>query len=303
MRNAVCQALVALSQRRRFAFLTGDLGFMALEPLRDAMGELFINAGVAEQNMVSVAAGMASEGLPAWVYSIAPFAYARPFEQIRNDVCSHKLNVKIVGNGGGYAYGSMGATHHALEDYGAMLCLPHMRAYVPAFGDDVAPVVDKMADTPSPGYLRLGRCEKPAGFGLPPYAGWRKIVSGGGPVIAAIGPIAGGFIGKLTAMDEQKRPALWVVTELPLEHNPPPPAFAADVKKSGALHVVEEHVAHGGLGEALARVLALMGSAPAAFGHFHAKGYLSGRFGSQQFHRKECGIDADTALAVIMAER
>ncbi len=303
MRNAVCQALVALSQRRRFAFLTGDLGFMALEPLREAMGELFINAGVAEQNMVSVAAGMASEGLPAWVYSIAPFAYARPFEQIRNDVCSHRLNVKIAGNGGGYAYGSMGATHHALEDYGAMLCLPHMRAYVPAFGLDVAPIVDKMADTPSPGYLRLGRCEKPAGFELPPYAGWRKILSGAGPVIAAIGPIAGGFIGKLAAMDEQKRPALWVVSELPLEHNPPPAGFAADVKKSGGLYVVEEHSAHGGLGEALARVLALAGGIPPRFGHFHAKGYLSGRFGSQQFHRKECGIDADTALGVIMEGR
>ncbi len=303
MRNAFCQALIVLAQRRRFAFLTGDLGFMALEPLREVMGELFINAGVAEQNMVSVAAGMASEGLPAWVYSIAPFAYARPFEQIRNDVCSHRFDVKIVGNGGGYAYGSMGATHHALEDYGAMLCLPHMRAYIPAFGSDVAPIVETMADTPSPSYLRLGRDEKPDGFTLPPYSGWRSIVSGGGPVIAVIGPIAGSLISKLTAMEEQKRPSFWVVSELPLEHNPPPAAFTADVKKSGALYIVEEHSAHGGLGEALTRWLALAGGVPPRFGHFHAKGYLSGRFGSQRFHRKECGIDADTVLGVIMEGR
>ena len=124
MRNAFCQALVEAASRAEFVFLTGDLGFRALEPLRDALGSRFINAGVAEQNMVSVAAGLARSGLRPWVYSIAPFVYARPFEQIRNDVCLHRLPVVLVGNGGGYGYGVMGATHHALEDYGSLLCLP-----------------------------------------------------------------------------------------------------------------------------------------------------------------------------------
>src|SRR5262245_15615814 len=132
MRNAFCQAFVAASDRRDLIFLTGDLGFRALEPLRDRLGERFINAGVAEQNMVSVAAGLARGGLRPWVYSIAPFVFARPFEQIRNDVCHHQLPVVLVGNGGGYAYGVMGATHHAIEDYGALLTLPRMTAYVPA---------------------------------------------------------------------------------------------------------------------------------------------------------------------------
>ena len=91
MRNAFCQALVEAASRPDFVFLTGDLGYKALEPLREAMGPRFINAGVAEQNMVSVAAGLARSGLRPWVYSIAPFVYARPFEQIRNDVCLHKL--------------------------------------------------------------------------------------------------------------------------------------------------------------------------------------------------------------------
>ena len=95
--------------------------------------------------MVSVAAGMAAVGGKSWVYSIAPFCYARPFEQIRNDVCLNRLSVRLVGNGGGYAYGSMGATHHALEDYGVMLTLPAMRAYVPAFDADVEPMVRAMA--------------------------------------------------------------------------------------------------------------------------------------------------------------
>src|SRR5205807_8814210 len=98
MRNAFCQSLVSQAERPEFVFLTGDLGFKALEPLRDALGSRFLNAGVAEQNMVSVAAGLARTGLRPWAYSIAPFVYARPFEQIRNDVCLHKLPGVLVGN-------------------------------------------------------------------------------------------------------------------------------------------------------------------------------------------------------------
>jgi transketolase len=133
VRNALSSTLTGRAEDPQFIFLTGDLGFNALEPLREAMGTRFINAGVAEQNMVSVAAGLAMSGLRPWVYSIAPFIYGRPFEQIRNDVCLHDLPVALVGNGGGYAYGVMGSTHHALEDYGVLLTLPNLRVYVPAF--------------------------------------------------------------------------------------------------------------------------------------------------------------------------
>ena len=116
MRKQLCDALVARAGRPDMVFLTGDLGFMALEALQAAMGPRFINAGVAEQNMVSVAAGLARQGMETWVYSIAPFLYARPFEQIRNDIAFHGLPVKLIGNGGGYGYGVMGPTHHAIED-------------------------------------------------------------------------------------------------------------------------------------------------------------------------------------------
>ncbi len=91
MRNAFCSTLLESTANPAFVFLTGDLGFQALEPLRQVMGERFINAGIAEQNMVSVAAGLAKAGLRPWVYSIAPFLYAGAFEQIRNDVCLHNM--------------------------------------------------------------------------------------------------------------------------------------------------------------------------------------------------------------------
>src|SRR6478735_9494086 len=97
-------------------FITGDLGFNAFEGLAAKLGKRFINAGVAEQSMMGLAAGFALTGLRPWVYSIAPFATYRCLEQIRNDVCLQQLPVRIVGNGGGYSYGIMGPSHHALED-------------------------------------------------------------------------------------------------------------------------------------------------------------------------------------------
>ena len=296
MRDAACRELVKLFGVRPFVFLTGDLGFAALEPLRDAMGERFINAGLAEQNMVSVAAGLASAGVDAWTYSIASFCYARPFEQIRNDVCQHDFPVKLVGNGGGYAYGPMGATHHALEDYGALLGLPNIHVFVPAFAADLGAVIPKLATFSHPAYLRLGRSELPRDGEAPGYAPWRKLLSGGGPLLVAIGPIAGALLGALARLELASRPEVWVVAELPLEANPVPEEFVDAVGRRRRLCVVEEHVAHGGLGQLLAHWLLTRGIAIEAFEHAHARGYPSGSYGSQAFHRRESGLDVDGVL-------
>jgi transketolase len=125
-------------------FITGDLGYMALEKVQQKFGDKFINAGVAEQNMVTVGAALAHEGFTPWLYSISPFVTLRPYEQIRNDACLHNLPVKLVGNGGGYGYGIMGATHLNIEDIGAMRLLPNMRVYVPFTSGDVGQVVEQM---------------------------------------------------------------------------------------------------------------------------------------------------------------
>lgn len=301
MRNGLCTGLMAQAADPDFVFLTGDLGFGALEPLQAVLGARFINAGIAEQNMVSVAAGLARAGLKPWAYSIAPFVYARPFEQIRNDVCLHNLPVRLVGNGGGYAYGVMGSTHHALEDYGSLLCLPHMRAFVPAFGADVPAIIGQLARDDGPAYLRLGRCEKPQEFTLPAYAPWRCLLTGGGPTMAVVGPLVGSLWAELAALDEDARPSLWAVTELPIDPDTVPEAFLADLRQSGHLFVVEEHVAANGAGQMLAHRLLEMGQAPAQFTHRCALGYLSGTYGSQHFHRAECGLDAPAIRAVVEA--
>jgi transketolase len=246
--------------------------------------------------MISVAAGLASQGLLPWAYSIAPFIYARPLEQIRNDVCIHDLPVKLVGNGGGYAYGVMGASHHAIEDYGILLSLLHMRVFVPAFGSDVSPIVDKLLLLEHPAYLRLGRDEKPKDLELKPYAPWRRVLSGEGPTLLIVGPLAGGILNTLKDLPEKERPHVWVLTELPIDQQNIPEEFKKDLKRSGHLAVVEEHVAHGSAGEMLARILLLNGEAPRKFSHHCARGYLSGYYGSQNFHREESGLTAKNIL-------
>jgi transketolase len=265
---------------------------MALEPVRAAFGERFINAGVAEQNMISVAAGLAKTGLEAWAYSIAPFCYARPFEQIRNDVCLHRLPVKLVGNGGGYGYGVMGATHHAIEDYGVLLTLQGMKTFVPAFDADLDQMVPRMRQWDGPCYLRLGRDELPAGFDLPTYQPWRRLITGGGPLIAVAGPLAGSILRAVLDLETAVRPEVWAVTELPLEECPPPAQFAKRLMSAPAVWAVEEHVAQGGFGRMLGTWLLQRAYHPKAFRHWHAAGYPSGRYGSQEFHRAESGIDA-----------
>jgi transketolase len=251
------------------------------------MGERFINAGIAEQNMVSVAAGLAREGLRPWVYSIAPFLYARAFEQIRNDVCLHGLPVVLVGNGGGYGYGVMGGTHHAIEDYGTLLSLLGMRVYLPAFDCDVGEAIRDLMRADHPAYLRLGVSEQPKWFSASPFAAWRHLLKGVGPTIAIAGPLAGGI---LDAVRESGISAdVWLVSELPITELPQ--EFLSSLRRSNYLMVIEEHVSAGGFGQMLAHRLLLNDGAPSQFVHRTALGYISGRYGSQRFHRAECGLD------------
>src|SRR5262249_32417882 len=140
----------------RFIFLTGDLGFAALENVQAALQERFVNMGVCEQNMISVAAGLAQQGLMPACYSIAPFAVFRPYEQIRVDLSLHNMNVKIVGNGGGYGYGIMGATHHALEDIAVVSTLQHVVCFIPLCNSDVEGACEALFRYVGPSYLRLG---------------------------------------------------------------------------------------------------------------------------------------------------
>ncbi len=274
-------------------FLTGDLGFMALENVQEAMGARFINAGVSEQNLVSLAAGLASQGYTILCYSIAPFVVFRPAEQIRIDVCLHNMNVKIIGNGGGYGYGIMGATHHAIEDIAVLSSFQNMKCYIPFCNEDVDGLVNIMMQRKGPSYLRLGFGIKPERLELPAYSGVRKLSSGNKITVVGMGPaILNVFKAIETGLDAESVD-LFVVSEMPLLELPE--SLLSSVEKTGKVLVVEEHVSRGGLGENLSLLL-LEKSAGCKLVHRFACGYPDGLYGSQSYHQEMSGLDPEAIL-------
>jgi len=293
MRKAFTSAIIQLAKNPNNFFLSGDLGFMALEDVRSAFGNRFLNAGVSEQNMIGVAAGLAKEGFTVYAYSIAPFIYARPYEQIRNDLCMLGLPVCLVGNGGGYAYGHMGPTHHALEDCAAMLALG-VQVVVPAFDEDLPAVVTNIN---GPVYLRLGYDSKPQGFTVSEFAPWRKILIGAKGNLVALGPLAGVAAQALIDLDCEVRPNIWAVSEF--SDNMLPDSFLHAVLDKD-LYVIEEHRAAGGLGMTLASQLFQKNIFPKRYFHRFAIGYPTGTYGSQEFHRKQCGLDCESIRNLVL---
>jgi transketolase len=282
----------------RLIFLTGDLGFGALEQVQAALGPRFLNMGVGEQNMVSVAAGLARQGLLPLCYSIAPFAVFRPLEQTRLDAALHNLPVKIVGNGGGYGYGIMGASHHALEDLAVLSCLPNFTCVVPLCNSDVPGGCAALFRHPGPAYLRLGLGTWPEQLGaLPEFQPVRRLVAARDSrpalTVAGIGPV---LLNTLPWIAANARTDVFAVSQLPL---PAPDAgLVRSVAASGQLLVVEEHAARGGLGEYLAAALTQEGVA-FKLHHRHAAGYPTGRYGSQGFHQQQSALDPAALQATV----
>lgn len=162
MRTAFIETLLeAAAVDENLYLLTGDLGFSVLEPFAARFGERFINAGVAEQNMTGVAAGLALAGKKVFTYSIANFPTLRCLEQLRNDVCYHHLDVTVVAVGGGLSYGAQGYTHHGLEDLAIMRTLPGMVVCAPADPQETTAVVRAVHAHGGPAYLRLGKAGEP----------------------------------------------------------------------------------------------------------------------------------------------
>lgn len=158
MRNVFMEELTAAAGAGKPVMLiVGDLGWGVVEEFAKRFPKNFINAGVAEQNMMGMAAGMAAEGFHVFCYSIANFPTFRCAEQIRNDVDYHKLPVTVVAVGGGLAYGNLGYSHHAVQDYALMRCMPNMLIAAPGDDYEARACMRYLIDNPQPSYLRLGR--------------------------------------------------------------------------------------------------------------------------------------------------
>jgi transketolase len=300
MRKEFAAWLEGLGGRdERVVVLTGDLGFQALEGVRARIGPRFVNAGVSEQNMVSMAAALASEGLRPFCYSIAPFTVFRPAEQIRLDVCIHGLEVKIIGNGGGYGYGIMGSTHHAIEDIGVLSTFPNMRCFIPVTGADVAAAGDAMMASGGPGYLRLNLGTLPPGFEMDaPFAPIRQVRQAGAsasPLVTVVG-LGPMVLNALSAAVPPGSADFFVVSQVPM--GPLPEALVSSVTRTGHVVVAEEHVERGGLAEHLALAMLRARLSPVIETR-SALGYPSKTYGSQKFHQRESGLDAQSLAALV----
>lgn len=162
MRNSFINELLTIAEtNHKVWLLTGDLGFGVLEPFKKQYADRFINVGVAEQNMAGIAAGLALSGNTVFIYSIANFPTFRCLEQIRNDICYHKANVKIVSVGAGVAYGAHGYTHYGVEDIAIMRCLPNMRILSPADPQEARRSAHLAVMENGPVYIRLGKNGEP----------------------------------------------------------------------------------------------------------------------------------------------
>lgn len=162
MRDAFIRCITEKAKTRNDVFLlVGDIGFGVVEKFKAAYPNQFLNAGVAEQNMTGMAAGLASRGRSVFTYSIGNFPVFRCLEQIRNDVAYNNLPVTVVAVGAGLSYGTLGYSHHAIEDIAAMRLFPNMRVLSPADAYEVDACVEEILSNPQPTYLRLGKNGEP----------------------------------------------------------------------------------------------------------------------------------------------
>jgi transketolase len=159
MRKLLIKELIKLNRNKKIYLIINDLGFSVIEPFKDKFPNRTFNAGVSEQNMMGMAAGIASEKCNVFVYSIANFSTFRCAEQIRNDIDYHKLPVTIVSVGSGVGYGNLGYTHHALQDYSLMRSFPNMLILSPGSNNELVSILNYIKKNPQPSYLRLDKNE------------------------------------------------------------------------------------------------------------------------------------------------
>lgn len=296
MRKEFSEAVENLAaENNRVVFITGDLGFNAFENLKRLMGNRFINAGVAEQSMVSIAAGMASKGYQVICYSIAPFLVFRPLEQIRNDICFHDLPVVLVGNGGGFGYGIMGSTHHAINDLACLCSLPNIQCWIPSFTDEVEPVLREIIVSQKPAYLRLAN-STPTPELLSRDDNFKIVLNNKNALVTiiALGPLAAQLFLTFEKNNCKAKVDLFACIKLPIVELTS--SLVESIRKTKKVFVIEEHVETGGLGQSLSVKFLESNIQPDTFVHRHAKYYPLGLYGNQLFHQQESRIDPASIL-------
>lgn len=289
MRKTFINTLIDLAEKDKdIVLITPDMGFSVLEPFFEEFPDRAINCGIAEQNAVSIASGLALMGKKPYVYTIIPFLVERAFEQVRLDVAYMNTNVKLIGIGAGFTYGAAGATHHAIEDISLMRTLPNMTVCCPGDNNEAEQIIRQSVNNYKPMYIRIGRHNRGIFDNNKLEIGKASIIEKGED-IAIIStsnmlPDAAYYCEQLKA--QGRKPYLISMhTIKPLDKD----LILDLVDKNVEIQTMEEHSIIGGLGSAVAEVIAESGKGtkfkrigvPDAFSHY---------IGNQKFIKKQFGL-------------
>ena len=278
----------------RIILVTGDLGFGVFNDFRRDHPDQFINAGVAEQNMTGIATGLAMEGRIVFTYSIGNFSTLRCLEQIRNDACYHKANVKIVSVGGGFSYGSLGISHHATEDLAILRSLPYLTVVSPCSHWETTQATEALVKTDGTFYFRL---DKSAGDDLSQpdnekfELGKARVLREGSDCAIFV---TGGILeeawhaAKILESKGISAQIISIHTVKPIDEE----SILETCRNLDAIISVEEHTITGGLGGAIAETLMDHGVYPKKFLRIGLEDGFSSIVGSQKYLRERYGMDA-----------
>lgn len=302
MRDAFVKALKEIAREdRNVLLLTADLGFGVLTDFAEEYPRQFLNVGVAEQNMTGLATGLALEGKTVFTYSIGNFPTLRCLEQIRNDICYHNANVKIVCIGGGFCYGALGISHHATEDLAIMRAMPGLTVVAPGDLYETKLATRAIYEMKGPCYLRLGRGGEPAvHFDNPSFT------IGKGITLFSDGDVAllstGGIL-KNALLTRELLGTRGIKSSLHSIHSLQPidRGLIENLARSSRLVVsIEEHTTTGGLGGAVAEVMAELSSPRAAHVRIGLTAGFSREVGDQEYLRAVYGLSPEGIADQVM---
>jgi transketolase len=297
MRKTFAATLMELAARDpRVMLLTGDLGFMVLEPFMEQFPDRFINAGVAEQNMIGMATGLAQAGFLPFCYSIVTFAALRPYEFIRNGPVLQKLPVRIVSVGGGFEYGDAGPTHHGVEDVAIMRAQPGLTVIAPADAAQARAALLATWDAPTPIYYRLGKDDRYALAGLDGAFALGKanrVREGRDVLLVTMGAIAREVMDAAETLAGHGIDAGVMI--VPSFNPDPTDDLAAALAEVPLAMTVEAHYVSGGIGSLVAEIVAERGIG-ARVVRCGARETHDGTSGSQAYYEGRHGISSSALV-------
>lgn len=285
MRSTFVQTISRLAREDpKVMLVIGDTGFSVMEPFEAEFGPRFVNVGIAEQSFVSFAAGLAAAGMKPFAYNVVSFMTLRSAEQIMLDVCYQENPVILVGVGGGFAYGSAGPTHHALQDIAMMRTFPNMDVYCPADPAEMEAVMMTAYRRQLPAYIRIGRSvDAPIHQGTvdAPVEKAISLAQGRDIAILACGTILREAVQVTSLLEEQGcSVTLYSVPRVqPLDEE----TVLACAAGHRAVFTMEEHGITGGLGSAVAELLAERGERPAVFHRYGVPDSFAMVTGSREY--------------------